>query len=69
MGAVFSLLFHLGTKESRRPQHRGIEPDEHSPLVAPVPQSLLLWKHWLQEPAFYQVCYGAEETKEDTSTT
>lgn len=55
VGAVFSLLFHLGTKESRRPQHRGIEPDEHSPLVAPVPQSLLLWKHWLQEPAFYQV--------------
>lgn len=55
VGAVFSLLFHLGTKESRRPQHRGIEPDEHSPLLAPAPQPLLLWKHWLQEPAFYQV--------------
>ncbi|XP_032763134.1 major facilitator superfamily domain-containing protein 12 isoform X3 [Rattus rattus] len=55
VGAVFSLLFHLGTKESRRPQHRGIEPDEHSPLLAPAPQPLLLWRHWLQEPAFYQV--------------
>ncbi|KAM4856726.1 major facilitator superfamily domain-containing protein 12 isoform X1 [Urocitellus parryii] len=53
VGAVFSLLFHLGTREGRRP--RAEEPDEHSPLVAPSPQPLLLWKHWLQEPAFYQV--------------
>ncbi|KAM5190970.1 major facilitator superfamily domain-containing protein 12 isoform 2-T2 [Callospermophilus lateralis] len=53
VGAVFSLLFHLGTREGRRP--RGEEPDEHSPLVSPHPQPLLLWKHWLREPAFYQV--------------
>ncbi|XP_047386886.1 major facilitator superfamily domain-containing protein 12 isoform X2 [Sciurus carolinensis] len=53
VGAVFSLLFHLGTREGRRP--RGEEPDEHSPLVAPPrPPPLLLWKHWLREPAFYQ---------------
>ncbi|XP_076977291.1 major facilitator superfamily domain-containing protein 12 isoform X1 [Tamandua tetradactyla] len=52
IGAVFSLLFHLGTREGRRPQPQ--EPDEYSPLLTPA-QPLLLWKHWLWEPAFYQV--------------
>lgn len=55
VGAIFSLLFHLGTKEGRRPCPREMEPDEHSPLVAPTARPLLLWKHWLREPAFYQV--------------
>nr|XP_023417757.1 major facilitator superfamily domain-containing protein 12 [Cavia porcellus] len=54
VGAVFSLLFHLGTRERRRPR-RVEEPDEHSPLVSLDPRPLLLWKHWLREPAFYQV--------------
>ncbi|XP_003788915.1 major facilitator superfamily domain-containing protein 12 isoform X1 [Otolemur garnettii] len=53
IGAVFSLLFHLGTRERRR--QRLEEPDESSPLLAPVARPLLLWKDWLQEPAFYQV--------------
>ncbi|XP_020020289.2 major facilitator superfamily domain-containing protein 12 isoform X1 [Castor canadensis] len=53
VGVVFSLLFHLGTREGRR--QRIEEPDEHSPLVAPAARPLLLWKHWLREPAFYQV--------------
>lgn len=57
VGAVFSLLFHLGTKEGRR-RPPGTEPDEHSPLVAPAARPHLLWKHWLREPAFYQVRCG-----------
>ncbi|XP_069858562.1 major facilitator superfamily domain-containing protein 12 [Dipodomys merriami] len=53
VGAAFSLLFHLGTREGR--PRRAEEPDERSPLLAPTARPLLLWKHWLQEPAFYQV--------------
>ncbi|XP_007949278.1 major facilitator superfamily domain-containing protein 12 [Orycteropus afer afer] len=53
VGAVFSLLFHLGTREGHRPPPE--EPDEHSPLLSPPARPLLLWKHWLREPAFYQV--------------
>uniref|UniRef100_A0A8C3SI03 Major facilitator superfamily domain containing 12 n=1 Tax=Chelydra serpentina TaxID=8475 RepID=A0A8C3SI03_CHESE len=59
VGAVFSLLFHLGTKERRHPQAWLLEPEEHTPLLQKghksPPRPLLLWKHWLREPAFYQV--------------
>uniref|UniRef100_A0A674IUT2 Major facilitator superfamily domain-containing protein 12 n=1 Tax=Terrapene triunguis TaxID=2587831 RepID=A0A674IUT2_9SAUR len=58
VGAVFSLLFHLGTKERRHPQARLLESEEHTPLLQKghkiPPRPLLLWKHWLREPAFYQ---------------
>ncbi|XP_005999123.1 major facilitator superfamily domain-containing protein 12 [Latimeria chalumnae] len=59
LGTLFSILFHVGTKE--KASHSDTTPvaDEHTPLVdktltAPT-SPLLLWKHWLKEPAFYQV--------------
>uniref|UniRef100_A0ACB8F245 Major facilitator super domain-containing protein 12 n=1 Tax=Sphaerodactylus townsendi TaxID=933632 RepID=A0ACB8F245_9SAUR len=59
VGAFFSLLFHLGTPEKTRTPTWVPEPEEHTPLLSdsqkrPV-QPYLLWKHWLLEPAFYQV--------------
>ncbi|XP_063003267.1 major facilitator superfamily domain-containing protein 12 [Elgaria multicarinata webbii] len=59
VGAIFSLLFHLGTKEEKRRLLRLPDPEENTPLLSPNQKStvrpLLLWKHWLLEPAFYQV--------------
>ncbi|XP_061458116.1 major facilitator superfamily domain-containing protein 12 isoform X2 [Rhineura floridana] len=59
VGAITSLLFHLGTKEKSRPLARLPDPEEHTPLLPPDQKSpvrpLLLWKNWLLEPAFYQV--------------
>ncbi|XP_066491931.1 major facilitator superfamily domain-containing protein 12 [Tiliqua scincoides] len=59
VGTIFSLLFHLGTREERRPLIQVPEPDENTPLLPSDRknrvQPLLLWKHWLLEPAFYQV--------------
>ncbi|XP_060899746.1 major facilitator superfamily domain-containing protein 12-like [Labrus mixtus] len=70
IGAVFSLFFHLGTKE-RRPVVEGGREDEcerkrteeeeekgeRTPLLLrPKNKSLLLqWNCWLKQPAFYQV--------------
>ncbi|XP_054837835.1 major facilitator superfamily domain-containing protein 12 isoform X2 [Eublepharis macularius] len=59
VGAISSLLFHLGTPEKTRPLSWVPEPEESTPLLSdsqkrPV-RPYLLWKHWLLEPAFYQV--------------
>ncbi|XP_076602029.1 major facilitator superfamily domain-containing protein 12-like [Chaetodon auriga] len=70
IGALFSLFFHLGTKE-RRPAAGGEgggeegrkrteeeeEEGERRPLL-PRPQTFsspLKWKCWLRQPSFYQV--------------
>uniref|UniRef100_A0A668AEG6 Major facilitator superfamily domain containing 12a n=1 Tax=Myripristis murdjan TaxID=586833 RepID=A0A668AEG6_9TELE len=54
IGSLFSLLFHVGTKE-RRPGVRGESgPSSSAP---PPPQFLLQWKCWLKQPAFYQVAF------------
>lgn len=60
LGSVFSLLFHIGTKEKGRPLPAASCPaDERQPLITRSQdaggRSLLQWKHWLLEPAFYQV--------------
>ncbi|RXM91543.1 Major facilitator superfamily domain-containing protein 12, partial [Acipenser ruthenus] len=60
LGSVFSLLFHIGTKEKGRPLPAASCPaDERQPLITRSQDaggcSLLQWKHWLLEPAFYQV--------------
>ncbi|XP_077129945.1 major facilitator superfamily domain-containing protein 12 [Ranitomeya variabilis] len=57
IGALFSLLFHIGTKENSRFQRlpeTDDDGDHHKPLSS-SPEPLLLWKHWLLEPSFYQV--------------
>ncbi|XP_061093945.1 major facilitator superfamily domain containing 12b [Conger conger] len=61
IGAVFSVLFHLGTREQhRRLQDTGSDDGASQPLTASseknaTPRPLLQWKHWLREPSFYQV--------------
>ncbi|XP_068853421.1 major facilitator superfamily domain-containing protein 12 isoform X2 [Aphelocoma coerulescens] len=56
LGAVFSLIFHLGTKEKPYPPRVLLEPEESTPLLHKEPPGpLLLWKDWLLEPSFYQV--------------
>ncbi|XP_009704503.1 PREDICTED: major facilitator superfamily domain-containing protein 12, partial [Cariama cristata] len=59
LGAVFSLIFHLGTKEKPYPPGSLPQLEESTPLLQKEPTSpprpLLIWKDWLLEPAFYQV--------------
>ncbi|NXF74108.1 MFS12 protein, partial [Sclerurus mexicanus] len=59
LGAVSSLIFHLGTTEKPYPPGVLLEPEETTLLLQKEPPSpprpLLLWKDWLLEPSFYQV--------------
>ncbi|XP_035026846.1 major facilitator superfamily domain-containing protein 12 [Hippoglossus stenolepis] len=70
IGALFSIFFHLGTKESRhraegeargedvrKRMEKEEEESERSPLLphSQTSSSLLQWKCWLQQPSFYQV--------------
>ncbi|XP_066430612.1 major facilitator superfamily domain-containing protein 12 isoform X2 [Eleutherodactylus coqui] len=57
VGALFSLLFHIGTKENSSFQRLPESDDEHRDVneFSSSPEPLLLWKHWLVEPSFYQV--------------
>ncbi|XP_063771395.1 major facilitator superfamily domain-containing protein 12 isoform X2 [Pseudophryne corroboree] len=59
-GALFSLLFHLGTKEKQSFQLL-VETEEQQrdsldeqTMHSNPPKQLLLWKDWLVEPSFYQ---------------
>lgn len=62
IGMFFSLLFHLGTRETRRGEDEDKEEGgdgERTPLLTrstlDSPSVALQWKHWLKEPSFYQV--------------
>ncbi|KAL4608216.1 major facilitator superfamily domain-containing protein 12 [Arapaima gigas] len=63
IGAVFSFIFHLGTREKANcpPDTLDSEAGERQPLLTPAvggpPTRLLQWKHWLKETAFYQVAF------------
>ncbi|KAK7888879.1 hypothetical protein WMY93_024439 [Mugilogobius chulae] len=52
IGAVFSLIFHLGTKENVTSS------EEERPIINSSVKSrhsaVLKWNHWLKEPSFYQ---------------
>nr|XP_032829644.1 LOW QUALITY PROTEIN: major facilitator superfamily domain-containing protein 12-like [Petromyzon marinus] len=59
IGAVFSLVFHLGTKEQPpRGDGEGERPDEATPLIqGGVVRSTMRmkWSDWLKEPSFHQL--------------
>ncbi|KAI4872293.1 hypothetical protein NFI96_027732 [Prochilodus magdalenae] len=57
IGAIFSVIFHLGTRE--RVQYRDETGEGHRllPDLSSSTRPLLLWKHWFTEPSFYQVAF------------
>ncbi|KAG9264768.1 major facilitator superfamily domain-containing protein 12-like isoform X1 [Astyanax mexicanus] len=58
IGAVFSLAFHLGTRETKAKRSEDEEDGEgeRQPLLTRnAPFFQLQWQHWLREPSFYQV--------------
>lgn len=59
VGALFSLLFHTGTKEKQSFEHLVEAENEEciheNPTLPRSPKTVMLWKHWLLEPSFYQV--------------
>ncbi|KAJ8277219.1 hypothetical protein GJAV_G00072750 [Gymnothorax javanicus] len=63
IGAMAALLFHVGTHErSRFREVSGSSEGERQPFIAssqksPPSTAPLQWKHWLSEPAFYQVTF------------
>ncbi|XP_076832805.1 major facilitator superfamily domain-containing protein 12a isoform X1 [Brachyhypopomus gauderio] len=61
IGALFSLIFHLGTRETKargsEDEEDGSSEGECQPLLvrSAVTSPALQWQHWLREPSFYQV--------------
>ncbi|KAE8293981.1 Major facilitator superfamily domain-containing protein 12 [Larimichthys crocea] len=56
-GAVFSLIFHVGTKEDASASGKGDQLITPSPSQEALPRPVFQWKHWLKEPSFYQVAF------------
>ncbi|XP_070765427.1 major facilitator superfamily domain containing 12b [Enoplosus armatus] len=56
-GALFSLVFHVGTKESVSASGRENLLITPSPSQEALARPVFQWKHWLKEPSFYQVAF------------
>ncbi|KAM9761892.1 major facilitator superfamily domain-containing protein 12 [Menidia menidia] len=57
VGALFSLIFHVGTKEDPSASGRGDRPTASASTPESDAPAVFQWKHWLKEPAFYQVAF------------
>ncbi|CAH2292297.1 major facilitator superfamily domain-containing 12 [Pelobates cultripes] len=62
LGALFSLVFHLGTKERPHSFQYLVESDDteadplpEQPKFSSPAKSLVRWNRWLLEPSFYQM--------------
>lgn len=55
IGALFSLMFHVGTKEHPSASVSENQLITPSPSQEALPRPVFQWKHWLKEPSFYQV--------------
>ncbi|XP_075944391.1 major facilitator superfamily domain-containing protein 12 isoform X3 [Anarhichas minor] len=56
-GTLFSLIFHVGTKEAMSASESEIQLITPSPSQDALPGPVFQWKHWLKEPSFYQVTF------------
>ncbi|XP_074490913.1 major facilitator superfamily domain-containing protein 12 isoform X2 [Sebastes fasciatus] len=54
IGSVFSLIFHIGTKEDVSASNGDTQPITSS---SSQPRPVLQWKHWLKEPSYYQMAF------------
>ncbi|XP_067452606.1 major facilitator superfamily domain containing 12b [Thunnus thynnus] len=57
IGALFSLIFHVGTKEAASGSERETQLLTPSSSHEVLPPPVFKWKHWLKEPSFYQVAF------------
>ncbi|XP_028260156.1 major facilitator superfamily domain-containing protein 12 [Parambassis ranga] len=57
IGALFSLIFHVGTKQETLASEREDQLLVPSPSQEAFPRLVFQWKHWLKEPSFYQVAF------------
>ncbi|XP_070687700.1 major facilitator superfamily domain containing 12b [Pempheris klunzingeri] len=56
-GALFSLIFHVGTKEHTPGSGTEDQLITRSPSQDALPHLVFQWNHWLKEPSFYQVAF------------
>ncbi|KAM8940096.1 major facilitator superfamily domain-containing protein 12 [Pelodytes ibericus] len=63
-GTLFSLMFHIGTKEKPQNFHYLVETEDpdteplpEEPKLSNTPKQLLQWNKWFMEPSFYQVAF------------